>query len=286
MDGLKELLSKAWLNGLFGLIGGLLGVLGVVLFLASRSRSRIAAQINSLELVGVKSVLPNEIEFLFRGTKVPKVTLSRIAIWNIGNTTLTGDQIVESDPLLIVTSDGSEILEVTVTRQTREVNQFSCVHLDGFDPNKARCYFDYLDPQDGALVQVIHTGTEKVEVVGTLRGIKKRILVKSVTKKDETKYSEAGAGSQHVGKFIGFVMFLGGLAFLLVALLNPPAHDPHETTLILFAGCAFIVMGIASYWLSSFMPPPPLSTQITTIDPKKQFLAGFLRAITSRNKSQ
>ena len=168
MDNLKELLSKAWLSGLFGLFGGLIGVVGIVLFVATRSRSRIAAQINSLELVGGNSVLPDEIEFLFRGTKVPKVTLSRIAVWNSGNQTLTGDQIVDGDPLRIVTSEGSEILEASILKRTRQVNEFSCVRVNDV-PNGAFCRFDYLDPQDGALIQIIHTGTDKVQVVGTLR---------------------------------------------------------------------------------------------------------------------
>jgi hypothetical protein len=277
MDGWKELLSKAWLNGLVGLFGWLLTAIGLVLFLTTRSRSRVAAQINSLELVGVNSVLPDEIEFLFRGNKVPKVTLSRIAIWNIGNTTLTADQIVDGDPLLIVTSEGSEILEATILNCTRQVNEFSCVRVHDV-PNQAFCRFDYLDPQDGALIQIIHTGTDKVQVVGTLRGIRKRILVKSVSKKDETKKPDAGAGSRRVGQGIGIVAFLLGFGFLLLALLKP-SLDPKDTKAGFLVGTVFMLMGILAYWLSGFMPPTVLGTQITTIDPKKQFLSGIFRAL-------
>lgn len=277
MDNLKELLSKAWLNGLFGLFGGLIGVVGIVLFVATRTRSRIAAQINSLELVGGNSVLPDEIEFLFRGTKVPKVTLSRIAVWNSGNQTLTGDQIVDGDPLLIVTSEGSEILEASILKSTRQVNEFSCARVTDV-PNEAYCRFDYLDPQDGALIQIIHTGTDKVQVVGTLRGIRKRILVKSLSRKDEAKKPDPAAGSRFVGQVIGIVVFLLGFGFLLVTLLST-SSDPRGTKAGLLIGSVFMSMGILTYWLSGFMPPKVLGTQITTIDPKKPFLSGVFRAL-------
>jgi hypothetical protein len=275
MGDLKELLSQAWLSGLLGLIGGLVGLVGIVLFLATRSRSRIAAQINSLELVGVNSVLPNEIEFLFKGNRVPKVTLSRIAIWNIGNTTLRGDQIVAGDPLRIVTSDHSEILEATILSRTRDVNQFSCNRQQDL-LNEATCEFDYLDPQDGALIQVIHTGTDKVGVVGTLRGIRKRILVTSVTKKDETKKPNAGTGSQLAGKVLGIGSFLLGLVIALIALLKP-SPDAKDAKGVLLTGGVFMFLGIVAYWASRFMPPTILNTQITTIDPKKPLLLGLFR---------
>lgn len=279
MEDWKELLSKAWLNGLFGLFGGLIGIVGIVLFFTTRSRSRIAAQINSLELVGAKSVLPDEIEFLFRGNKVPKVTLSRIAIWNSGNQTLTGGQIVDGDPLCILTSEGSEILEASILKRTRQVNEFSCVRKDDV-PNEALCRFDYLDPQDGALIQIIHTGTDKVQVVGTLRGIRKRILVKSLSRKDEKKSTDPAAGSRFVVRVSGIILFFFGFGFLLLALLSP-SSDP-GTNVGLLMGSVFMIVGIAGYWGSGFMPPPTLSTQITTIDPKKSFLSGVFRTWRKR----
>jgi hypothetical protein len=273
MTDLKELLSEAWVNGLFGLIGGLLGILGIVLFFAARSRSRVGAQINSLELVGMNSVLPNEIEFLFRGNKVPKVTLSRIAIWNIGNTTLKGDQIVAGDPLRVVTSDDSEILEATILSRTRQVNEFSCNRHEDL-LNEATCQFDYLDPQDGALVQLIHTGTDKVQVVGTLRGIRKRVFVRSVNKKAETKKPDVGSGSPSGVRIIGAGFILFGLSVALLRLIIPPMHpDTLPTDVAVFFGGVFIVIGILFYSLASYMPPKILSTQITTIDPKKR--SGF-----------
>lgn len=270
MDSLKQLLTQPWFNAALGLVGGITGIIGIVLFLVARSRSRIAAQITSLELVGVNSVLPNEIEFLFRGNKVPKVTLSRVAVWNIGNTTLKGDQIVAGDPLRIVTSEHSEILETTVLGRTRQVNEFSCNRQQDL-LNEATCMFDYLDPEDGALIQVIHTGTDKVKVVGTLRGIRKRILVTTL-KTDEKKKAELRAGSRFIMKFIGIFFFVSGLGLQLfnVVLSNV---DPF----ILIGGCSVTVAGIYFYWGARFMAPYALDTQIVTVEPKKSFWSSLFR---------
>ena len=123
MDEIIKFLNQNWIGTLIGIGGIFIGILGYW----ARPRSRLAAQTNTLQLVGPNAVLPSQIEFLFRGDKVPNVTMSKIAIWNSGNTTVKGDQIVSSDPLRIVTSTGSNILEAIIENRTRQVNDFSCV---------------------------------------------------------------------------------------------------------------------------------------------------------------
>lgn len=181
MEHIKDILNPNWIGVIIGLIGI---IVGVILAFSFRPRPRLATQVTTLQLVqGPDSVLRNQIEFLFRGEKVPKVTMSRVAIWNCGNRLIRGDQIVSSDPLRIVTSEGSNILEVTVFTRTREVNDISCV-LRQDKSNEAECRFDYLDSGD-AVIQLIHTGDDKVMVTGTLRGIPKQIMVVGVSKNEK-----------------------------------------------------------------------------------------------------
>src|SRR5437899_7871007 len=123
MQEIKDLFNQPCVGTIIGISGVLIGI---VLWYASKSRSRLAAQANTLQLAGPNAVFPDELEFLFKGSKVPNVTMSRVAIWNIGNTTLKGDQITTSDPLRIITSDGSVVLEATIRDSTRKVNDFSC----------------------------------------------------------------------------------------------------------------------------------------------------------------
>src|SRR5947209_6839618 len=113
LSDIKDALGQGWILTAFGII------IGAVITLSLKPRSRLAAQTNSLQLLGRHPVLPQEIAFLFRGQEVPSVTLSRVALWNIGNTTLRGDQIVNADPLRVVTSAG--VLDAVVLDRTRAV---------------------------------------------------------------------------------------------------------------------------------------------------------------------
>lgn len=133
-------------NGaVIGLAGIFIGILATVLVAYIFSSSaRQAAQVNSPQIVGHNALMPPELEFVYRGTRVPKVTLSRVAIWNIGNMTSRGDQIFSVDPLRIATSDTSQVLEITILNRTRNVNGFSCG--PGSRENEINCSFDYLDP--------------------------------------------------------------------------------------------------------------------------------------------
>jgi hypothetical protein len=207
---MKDILNQNWIGTAVGIIGI---VSGLVLAYSFRPRSRLAAQTNTLELAGSNAVLPNEIEFLFRGNTVPNVTMSRIAIWNIGNTTIKGDQIVNSDPLRIVTSDGSNVLEATIRNRTRQVNGISCLLRQGTS-NEVECRFDYLDPSDGALIQLIHTGSDEIKVLGTLRGIPKGVLMRSVPKQKPQIQSQL---SPNAVKLIALVFIFVGICLLIPA---------------------------------------------------------------------
>ena len=251
---MKELLNQSWVGSVIGLVGILVAIAITFYF---RVRPRLASQVNSLELLGNNPVLPKEIDFLFRGQKVPKVTLSRVAIWNMGNTTLRRDQIVRNDPLRIVTSNGSQILEVSVLSRTREVNDFTCAIRVLSAGNEAECTFDYLDTGDGALLELIHTGDGTVQVTGTLREVPKGVLAISVPKsrqqKQQAHATRFGAGG------IGTILLLAGVSLLYVV----PLLIPDATLAAFLLGPLLTLAGILILWSLRRIPPGQLNTQIT-----------------------
>ena len=90
-------------------------------------------------------------------------------MWNAGNTTIEGKQIVEVDPLRIQMSPESNVLDVSILRVTREINAF--VAGRGETANEVICSFDWLDPNDGALLKILHTGEREPRIRGTIRGM-------------------------------------------------------------------------------------------------------------------
>lgn len=169
MKTLIDLISQPWLGSLLGILG-----LGAAIFFYFRSRkvSRLAFQSDRVTLVGsANSAFPKELEIRFSGTSVPRVTAERIVIWNAGNNTLGGQQIVSSDPLRVEIAEGSEILKIDVLKSTREVTALRLTHREGSKRIADIC-FDYLDPGDGMLFEILHSGGRAdLEILGTLRGI-------------------------------------------------------------------------------------------------------------------
>ena len=257
MNDITEILNHNWIGAAIGLAGI---IIGTILTLSLRPRPRLAVQFNTLYLVGPNAALPDGIEFLFKGNKVPKVTLSRIALWNIGNTTISGDQIVGSDPLRIVVSENGSVLETSILHRTRQANDVVCI-LRPNTEGEVECRFDYLDPQDGALIQIIHTGTSRLGVLGTLRGLPKGVL-RLETPQQETRM-QPRQFSPFVGKLVGLAIGLIGLV-LSVAALRGTADWPE-----LAAGV--FIMSVSALMMIGFglLPPRDLSPNISSNEPGK-----------------
>jgi hypothetical protein len=265
MKDISQLLNQAWIGTIVGILGFLVGIIGLILWYASKSRSRLAAQANSLELVGPNAVFPSDLEFLFKGQKVLNVTLSRIAIWNVGNTTLKGDQITTSDPLRIITNDGSNILEATIRACTRQVNGFTCTSRAV--SNEIVCQFDYLDPGDGALIQIIHTGNDDIKVLGTLRGVPKGILKVASTPKKKPEFQPQL--SPFAARLLALLFLISGVALSVATLAGwiVPSNDTRRGA-SWFVWLPLIAVGIGFLWAGRYIPPSQLSPQMTA-DSKK-----------------
>ncbi len=264
MDGIREILNQGWIGTVIGFFGI---VIGVILAYFFRPRARIAAQINTLQLLGRNSVLPTDIEFLFRGNNVPNVTMSRIAIWNKGNTTIRGDQIVGSDPLCIITSDESTILDTIILTRTRQVNAFACIAQQQ-KRNQVECRFDYLEPDDGALIQLIHTGNDKVEIKGSLRGIPKGVSVVGNPYKE--KQQEQTRLSPRGSRRLALVFIVSGMLLIGYGTVVP-LSNPEKGSEILDVGLALMLVGLIIFGAMRRMPPAQLSTEITSNESKRSF---------------
>ena len=167
---MSKLLTDNWLT----LTVAVLGLLASYFFYRrSVTKNQLAFQRESTTIIGTDSALPSDIEILFKGSKVPLVTKSLVAIWNRGNATVSGNQIVEKDALRIELMNTATVLDFNMTLCTREVNAFELAASKNRD--FISCEFDFLDPGDGAVITVLHTGTD-VKVVGTIRSMPKGLL--------------------------------------------------------------------------------------------------------------
>lgn len=105
---------------------------------------------------GKKSI--DGLDILYKGQKTESLIVSRYAIWNSGNILINNnDDVVESRKLCLKCLDDSKILDAKIIAVSEDSN---LCKIDRIDDNQVNLTFDYLDKNDGLIIQVLHTGKQ------------------------------------------------------------------------------------------------------------------------------
>jgi hypothetical protein len=113
-----------------------------------------------------------DLTFAYRGHPQKQVSITRLVIWNEGKETVRQTDIASNDPLRLELPDGVSALDATVVRETSR-GVHAQVNPRSFDEKAVlEISFDFLDYQDGFLVQVIHNGgaKDRLRVRGRIAG--------------------------------------------------------------------------------------------------------------------
>jgi len=176
MEKFLNFLSQNLIGVSIGIIGIILGIIGITSTIKSRTRPSLSYQDHSLQLIEKsKQLLPKNIEILFDGKPVTQLVKTYVTLWNSGNTTLYGSNIVVEDPLRLEFSKDAQILQAPVIKSNRDANKFIST-IRANSPNIVDFNFDYLDPDDGVVVEILHTDIEpRPKIRGTIRGLPKGV---------------------------------------------------------------------------------------------------------------
>jgi len=175
---LIEFLSQGWVGSLIGIVGLLIGIISIVIaYRVSRIGPRPVFQYRSINLIEKeKQALPSDVEIFFGGKKVSRLTKTYIIFWNSGKSTLYGKDIVDDNPLRFSFGKDAEILRARIPKITKKMNKFEA-RINPKSPNEVIINFDYLDPNDGAVIEILHTSIQRTpECKGTIRGVPNGIL--------------------------------------------------------------------------------------------------------------
>lgn len=161
----KALLSENWLGTSIGLVGL---VFGVYTYATSRRASRVSWRYSAVRLVGAHAQLGTKLAVSYDGASVPRLTLSKVFIWNSGTETIRRADIADHDRVRIQLGDDAHLLNATVEKSVRPVNAVTV------ESSAAGAFidFDFLDPGDGVRISLLHTGDKiKPQLAGTLKGM-------------------------------------------------------------------------------------------------------------------
>lgn len=102
------------------------------------------------------------LQLAWNGGSLEKISRTNIAIWNHRGDTVRGLDILPTDPLRVVVEDDDVVLQVRVVSYSRPQVGFA-LSGDGVT-------FDFLDPGDGAIIEVLHEGDSPARLAGTIPG--------------------------------------------------------------------------------------------------------------------
>lgn len=144
--------------------------LAIFLYYKSIPRAKLRFHKKEVSLIGNKaSSLHEDLTIFFNDQKVPRVTVTQIVLWNKGNTTIDGSQIVETDALRVCLKTPDRLLKTTVLRETRSQNG---LRVSSIDSTQALIEFSFLDPNDGFTIEIAHTGRPgDIDLQGTIKGM-------------------------------------------------------------------------------------------------------------------
>lgn len=156
MQAIFYFLNQGWVGAIIGVAGVALALISLLLFWRSRISGLVALQSRSVSMIaGGNPVFPDGVEVQYRGTPVQRLTSSTVWIWNAGKKTVRGVDIVGHDPLRLRFS--GEVLNVRIRKVTRKV--LKIIVDTSKEEKKSVCYsFEFLDPDDGGVLEVLHTG--------------------------------------------------------------------------------------------------------------------------------
>lgn len=101
------------------------------------------------------------------GHEVKSISRTCIALWNHRGDTISRSDVLPTDPLRFSLEGDDKVIQARVLSRSRPQNGFDIeLGKDG----QVIVEFDFLDSEDGAVVEIIHQGDRAVVLAGTVRG--------------------------------------------------------------------------------------------------------------------
>jgi hypothetical protein len=169
-----ELLKEIVQHPVFGVSSLAVGVLGVVLAVilyrwGRRDKKPMWSIKNNNLIRGFSKQLPN-LDVKVSGQNVETLSVCKIVFWNAGSETIQGDDIADADRITIVPLNDAKLLDVKLLDDNSKPSRFLISTAP--DMTAAFLNFDFVDRNQGAVIQVVHTGASanNLRLNGTIKG--------------------------------------------------------------------------------------------------------------------
>ncbi|MGO4638977.1 hypothetical protein AB4Z43_11115 [Mesorhizobium sp. 2RAF45] len=164
MSAILGFFNQGWV----GVLVGAIGIAVAIYTIFRRTKGRLLYQQTSIRLLDAgRSSLLNNVSVLYADKKVPRVSLTHVAIWNSGRSAVRSTDVSEHGPIKIELNGDGEILEATVAASSMPENDPTLTISD--DAKSFSLNFSFLNPGQGVIIRAIHTADKGSALIsGTL----------------------------------------------------------------------------------------------------------------------
>lgn len=158
------------------IIGSLLSLIPTYYFYRKAKKEPVGCYVaHGLNVVDIqeKPHIRGKITISYDNELVPRLSVGVVAFWNGGTSVLNGNTLVQRDPLRITVNPNGKILEAAIIVDPNPECDFGVKFDSEAAPKSVLLTFDFLNPNNGTVVRVLHTGeADALNVVGTLKGVR------------------------------------------------------------------------------------------------------------------
>ena len=181
----------------------------------NKERKEFAYVKNTNILIENKKRIFDKLNIMYGSEQINDLSVTKFIIWNNGNRVLNKDDIVSENELSIYVTDNNKILDYMILEKTEDTNKFEILSLDS---KRINIFFDYVNVNDGVVVQVIHTGSNldihidvKIKGGKSIKEIinKRRFFLDNIDKKIRRRWL----------KILSLFMFFAFISILVVLIV-------------------------------------------------------------------
>lgn len=240
--------------GIAGIAASLIGI-PVAFILARKSRQRPQLRY----AVDFNTILSTDDKLFDRGLKmtlgdkrIDSISRTRVALWNHHGDTIERSDNLESDRLRLNFDREDSVLQSRVLRESRPQIALSAT----FEERNASIVdisFDFLDAEDGGIIEVIHQGTVEPKLLGTIKGCTIRRArsvhtdlseeaIRAIPKSRLGRILTYGPLSRRIVIIAGLIIISIGVASICIQLAAPHAKGtPYGNIILLIWGIGLLV---------------------------------------------
>jgi hypothetical protein len=229
------------------IIGIIIAIVGIwISFFIRRIKSPVYSVVSYNLIINYVPKL-SDVSIKYKDQDIRNLSVSRIAFWNRGKDTINKSDIIDVDPLKITITSGQKLLDATIIYEKNKTNLFKILKIAD---DHILFTFDYLDFNDSAIFQILHTGRKgDIKIEGTIKGAGKpqQILIRA--KLLAYSYIPLIGTIKYSQRYIGYLI-LGLIGFLFcysvwVTIITPDGWKIYWILILLSGFLLFFIYKVS-----------------------------------------